>query len=194
MNKVKLNNKGFGVVEGLLVLVIIGIVGGTGYYVFNANKKADSGSNGSKIVSDKRKVFPNQIITENNTNYLLIKEWGVKFPVSEKMQDIYYYYKKYNGGEAVYFSNKALATKFPECAADQTSRIALGRYVKGDTLKDEPVERISDAVMVEGHYYVHEGPDSSCYNEGTEGSPKKDKTDNVKKEDYIKAFSMLEVE
>lgn len=35
----KLNTKGFGAVEILLVLVIVGIFGGVGYYVYQANRK-----------------------------------------------------------------------------------------------------------------------------------------------------------
>lgn len=46
----KLNTKGFGLIEGLLILVIVGIVGGTGFYVYNANKKASGSSDGSTIV------------------------------------------------------------------------------------------------------------------------------------------------
>jgi Tfp pilus assembly protein PilX len=35
------NQKGFSVVEGLLILVIVGILGGTGWYVWNSNKKTN---------------------------------------------------------------------------------------------------------------------------------------------------------
>lgn len=37
----KINKMGFSVVEGLLILVIIGIIGGAGFYVYNANKKTN---------------------------------------------------------------------------------------------------------------------------------------------------------
>lgn len=38
----KINQKGFGVVEILLVFVIIGLIGGTGYYVYNSQKKTNT--------------------------------------------------------------------------------------------------------------------------------------------------------
>lgn len=38
----KLNNKGFGAVEFLLIFVVIGIIGGAGYYVYNAQKKTNT--------------------------------------------------------------------------------------------------------------------------------------------------------
>jgi hypothetical protein len=37
----KKNQSGFSIVEGLLILVIVGILGGTGWYVWNSNKKAN---------------------------------------------------------------------------------------------------------------------------------------------------------
>jgi len=38
----KLNSKAFSTIESLLVVVIIAIVGGTGYYVYNANKTTNA--------------------------------------------------------------------------------------------------------------------------------------------------------
>ena len=39
--KLSINQKGFTVIEGLLVFVIVAIIGGTGYYVYHSNKQAD---------------------------------------------------------------------------------------------------------------------------------------------------------
>jgi hypothetical protein len=36
----KINEKGFSAVEGLLILIIVSIIGGAGWYVWNANNKA----------------------------------------------------------------------------------------------------------------------------------------------------------
>ncbi|HET7673050.1 MAG TPA: hypothetical protein VFK11_00865 [Candidatus Saccharimonadales bacterium] len=33
------NQKGFGAIEGLLILIIVGLIGGVGYYVYSANKE-----------------------------------------------------------------------------------------------------------------------------------------------------------
>lgn len=38
----KLNSKGFGIIEGLLILVIIGLIGGVGYYVYKKNDKPNT--------------------------------------------------------------------------------------------------------------------------------------------------------
>lgn len=54
----KLNNKGFSVVEGLLILIIVGIIGGVGYFVYNQNNKTPSVSN-SSIKKEKIKLDKN---------------------------------------------------------------------------------------------------------------------------------------
>lgn len=41
----KNNQKGFGLVEGLLVVVALGIIGGAGYYVYHANKSTNESLN-----------------------------------------------------------------------------------------------------------------------------------------------------
>ncbi len=38
----KLNSKGFGAIEALLILVIIGIIGGVGYFVYSSQKKTNT--------------------------------------------------------------------------------------------------------------------------------------------------------
>ena len=44
----KLNNRGFAVLEGLLILVIVGIVGGVGWYVLKTKDEAYTASNSSE--------------------------------------------------------------------------------------------------------------------------------------------------
>lgn len=49
----RLNAKGFGAIEVLLILVILGIVGGTGFYVYSANKKIGNGNDGTTFTQKK---------------------------------------------------------------------------------------------------------------------------------------------
>jgi hypothetical protein len=42
MNKMKRNQKGFGAVEGLLILILLSILGFTGYYVYHTRNNANS--------------------------------------------------------------------------------------------------------------------------------------------------------
>lgn len=55
----KLNTKGFTAIEGLLILVIVGIIGGAGYYVYKSQKDTEDTSNStgnSEVTIDKNEV------------------------------------------------------------------------------------------------------------------------------------------
>lgn len=45
------NQKGFALLEGLLILVIVGILAGTGWYVINSKRKTDESLSNSSIAS-----------------------------------------------------------------------------------------------------------------------------------------------
>lgn len=83
------NQKGFSAVEGLLILIIVAIVGGTGYFVVNAQKKTntnlDNAAQSSQSVAKRSKSSPTA-----SQKYLEIKEWGVKIPLSSADSGVYY--------------------------------------------------------------------------------------------------------
>jgi len=85
----KLHQKGFGIVELLLVFVLVGLVGGIGFYVFNQSKKNDetaqpSSSTNSNIEYASTVSFvPPNTFSEDET-----KE------ISEKIVDPYVYFSK----------------------------------------------------------------------------------------------------
>lgn len=69
----KLNTKGFGVVEGLLIVLIIIVLGGVGYYVFNSQKKQNESQNSSQVVEQKPADSP-----QINSNSLEITALKIK--------------------------------------------------------------------------------------------------------------------
>lgn len=58
----KKNQKGFGAVEGLLILVIVGLVGFIGWYVYHTKNNANSSYNNAAIISTVNKVAPAKAI------------------------------------------------------------------------------------------------------------------------------------
>lgn len=59
--RLKLNQQGFSVLEGLLIIVILGLIGGTGYFVYQANKAANKNyrtSNGVASFAKNKKKTP----------------------------------------------------------------------------------------------------------------------------------------
>lgn len=75
----KISRKGFSTVEILIALLIIGLIGGAGWYIWKINyKTAESGGTTTQTSS----TTP---ATNAGDNYLTIKEWGVRFSVSDEV-------------------------------------------------------------------------------------------------------------
>lgn len=81
----KLNTKGFGVVEALLIVVIVGIIGGVGYFVYNSQMKTEATlDRAAKLQNDPQKTEKKQ-----EDKYLEITEEGIKIKLSEPILDAY---------------------------------------------------------------------------------------------------------
>jgi competence protein ComGC len=83
MNKTQ---KGFAIVEGLLILIIVLLVGFIGYYVWHTQSQTDKTSNDSVKASQSNSSGQ----SSSSANYLTIKEDGVKFKLNDKIKDAYY--------------------------------------------------------------------------------------------------------
>lgn len=79
------NQKGFGAIEALLILVIVGIIGGVGYYVYNANKQE------LKISDSSIKHAENKQINEEKDNqgeYIELKDLGIKIKSNNVLKEL----------------------------------------------------------------------------------------------------------
>ncbi len=72
MKKLKNNQNGFGAMELVLVLVIIVILGGVGWYVLKARNNTNNSYNNASTSTN---------VTKPVSNTISIKEWGVKLSV-----------------------------------------------------------------------------------------------------------------
>src|SRR6266568_9118224 len=83
------HQSGFSTVEILLVVLAIGIIGATGFFVYQHNRtKPSNAAAGTQAVSQQPTATaptPTQTVT-----YLTFKEWGVKMPLSRAVGDAYY--------------------------------------------------------------------------------------------------------
>jgi hypothetical protein len=80
VGKLKNNQTGFSAVEAFLILIIIAIVGGTGWYVWHAKQTADKSLSSSAITSPtfEKKTATTVPPQASSKTYLTIKEWGIK--------------------------------------------------------------------------------------------------------------------
>ncbi len=78
------NQKGFTVVEGVLILIIVAMLGFTGWFVWHSQQNTDkinsqAAKNSQPVTTDKNK--PSYLTAMDNStsqNYFTIKAWGVR--------------------------------------------------------------------------------------------------------------------
>jgi hypothetical protein len=85
------HQSGFSTVAILLIVLVIGIVGATGFFVYQHNrpKLSNAASNPSQP-SSQQTTTPTPTPPASTVAYLTIKEWGVKLPLSDAIKDAYY--------------------------------------------------------------------------------------------------------
>ena len=88
--------KGFSTIEILLVLILITLIGGVGYFVFSKqNEKSNDTATTTEITNEqsnkKDEVVSTDTQPDANTNdgYLVINEWGVKIKNTESSKIAY---------------------------------------------------------------------------------------------------------
>jgi hypothetical protein len=94
------NQKGFSAVEGLLIAVIVCMLGGVGWYVWHSQQQADKAY--SQTANSSVALKKASSTNTSAAKYLVIKEWGVKLPLSS--DDV--------GANYVYDSAASLSVKY----------------------------------------------------------------------------------
>lgn len=80
----KNNQKGFTIVEVLIVLLVIGLIGGATWYVLQSKDKKSPATNTSQTQQEASKE------TDTNEGYLVVKEWGLRFKTPSGLSDVRY--------------------------------------------------------------------------------------------------------
>jgi hypothetical protein len=173
----KLNSSGFSAVEAVLIIIVLGIVGGTGLYVYKQNTTKQTVSNSTP---SPKPAVKTEKTTESKTEttppapsikYLEIKEWGVKMELSKGIEDAYYgKYPKFDSNIAYGLGLKSYTALSADCAPE---RITLGWLVRQTTathdanLADQQKNgvRMGNDVYpqkVGDYYYSYNHPQSGC--------------------------------
>jgi hypothetical protein len=102
---------GFSAVEALLIVIIVGMLGGVGWYVWHSQAQVDKTysqtANSSMVPKSKTSATLNPT---DNTNYFVIKEWGVR--------------AKYSGNLALTYA--PIASSFAVFSSEQLSKSVNG--------------------------------------------------------------------
>jgi hypothetical protein len=192
MLKNKINQSGEAVAI-ILLIIVVAVVGGLFYWKYQQVNK-EVGKVDTSVPKASEKSSPQTDLTE----YLTIKEWGVKFPIDGTLDDLYYSFTKAeNGHENTYFAEKNIVNKYPDCAPDRTARFAIGRYIKGDTVNDIPIENIQGVVKINDYYYLYSGPQATCaFNKSTNKDDDETLIANGEMaggEEYLNAYKKLQL-
>lgn len=91
MKKLLKNEKGFGTLEAILIVIIIVLLGTVGYLVYKDRHKTATVVTKTVIVTSKSSSATNSNkSSSNSTQYLNISEWGVRLPLSSDIMGITY--------------------------------------------------------------------------------------------------------
>ena len=150
----KINQKGFSVVEILVVVVVVGLLGAVGWLVYDRQKSNTDSKNTAAQTSEQTKSVADD--TEQQT-FFEIKELGVKFELSDNLAGLYY--TMGNDNKTAYFSLNEF--KGTDCAADKTAQVALTRYTDAD-FENDPLASKNDARKIGNYYYMSAGGQSPC--------------------------------
>lgn len=155
---------GFTAVEGLLILVIVGILGFTGWYVWNSKQNTDKTNTAATQASNQATAVKTPAI-----NIVKIPELGVQFNVPDSIKDLTYSYRTSQTSDGkkmliVDFSTTKLTTLDAECAANKT--MALGAMAKVDgnypTEDSQKAEVGSLAKQFNTYYVSFSRPQAYC--------------------------------
>lgn len=172
----KTNQKGFNIVEGLLLLVIIAALAGVSWFVYQAKNKTNNTFNKTtQGQGDVQKVQNNQKVvtsagdnayTRINTSlqanppilidkYLTVKEWGVKIQLSTYTKDATYVIRD----GYVYF---IVASADKRCD-EQAGMTRITDYNNTDEeWRKNSNELDKVAVKIDNTYYLVEGSQAAC--------------------------------
>lgn len=188
----KTTQKGFALIEGLLIVAAAGLIGGSGWYVWHHNHKPNhslnttstnssvsSGPNGGRgggAGDTHAQTGPAK------TEVYLITEWGLDSPIPTPPNSaalIQYVIKK-NGSQAfAQFSTQELKDADPACSVDETPAAGIINRAKatdhllgedgsdsGETIQQAVSKGdISNSKKVGSYYYWFVGPQGLCGSE-----------------------------
>lgn len=155
----KKNQQGFSLIEIMLLLFVVVLISGLGYFVWNQNNSSNQNpaSQGSSNSGSN---------TQNSqtaaTKYLEIKEWGVKFPLSDTIADAVYAPSN-DTTRRMDLSTASLANT--DCGVTGSATPGLYRFsdvTSSPDYDDRAVTLKEDAVKIGDYYFTYANPQAMC--------------------------------
>ena len=176
----RLSQRGFGVIEGLLAVIAITLLVGVGFYVVNANK---NGAKTEKSTTTQPTTPKEKPLEKPKVEYVEFKELGFKIKKTEKMMD-WSYLVEPQLPTTRYVQSAAHIKKIEECNrgsvyADQPTSTTAGSFMaftKQDGIYKAPTDELVFEKLAKQFdtFYITVGyPNggSPCFNENGVGYP-----------------------
>jgi Tfp pilus assembly protein PilV len=133
MSHTPTNQKGFAALEALLIAIILAIIGGTGYYVYQANNKSTDTQNAAQVaansaVKHKKGAAKKPAAAQQ---YLTIKEWGVRGKLDSSVTPEYAITSDANQTWARLSSDQLIAAD-PQCSVANSAGGIINRAKADD--------------------------------------------------------------
>ncbi len=151
------NQSGFSVIEVLLVVLVVAVLVVIGFMVYQRHKpsfaKNSAATNHTQITTQP---------VQTTTQYLNIKEWGVRLRLDSDTTSLYYYIKL-NLPNVAYLSLKTISDVAPVCAADKTSLGAIVRLTPAEqqTAPNADVS-VRGTIQIGNYWYGYENSHAAC--------------------------------
>lgn len=173
----RINQKGLAVIEGILILAIVGIIAGAGYFVYQAQNKAkdtlDKASQTSQSAIPKKKTA-----STTTPKSLELKEWKVKGSYDSKVSLTYELTAEGDSSlpSYIYFSSHELDAVGPMCVGGHYGG-AIDRYksndhfMLGDSSSEDSGKTAAEYAAtldagsyghVGDYYYFYQSPQAAC--------------------------------
>ncbi len=175
----ELNQRGFSLIEGLLIVIALTLIGGVGFYVVSANK---DDKNEAPTSSERTQPTESKVV-EKKVEYIEFKDLGFKIKKTDKMQD-WSYLDDPQVPKTKYVQSADHVKKIDECnkggdayvqANDTPSSKSFvafsrvdGTYKEGDIVGGAEVVKQFDSFFITIGYPNGGSP---CFNEKGVGYP-----------------------
>jgi type II secretory pathway pseudopilin PulG len=161
------NQKGFAVLETLLILVIIAMIAGTGWYTWHTKNQTDKilneASNSAQTVQTNKTTNSSSAKAQQ---YFTIKEWGVRAPYTGTL-DLQYSLSDSNTLASV--TSKQLLAADPACTRGGAILRALPNDPVGPA--GDPASTVAQSgatyAYVGGYYYIFTHDQAACSDSDT---------------------------
>lgn len=154
----KLNKKGFTVIEGLLIVIAITLVVGVGYYVINATRNSAKSNGSANISGQAQKSTDDKTTLEKakSAEYIEIKELGIKIKKTSELSS-FSFANDPSGGGAVLVNESKITQLVNACNANSSNFSVLGLYKNDGQYKEGEGSFLEEPIKEFDTFYISGG-------------------------------------